>query len=148
MLGEGGLLRANLQGGLRSIERGESRPRDLLTKKRRAQVTKMDTWVGEGGNSFIEVLRCRNSRSNTMFIYPLCAVYVGEVLFFVYFFLDCRCSLRKHPFLLALRRWGRFARRKRPQRRRAKRNGCFRRPALFASCYLWKVRVGNSILYP
>ena len=48
MLGEGGLLRANLQGGLRSIERGESRPRDLLTKKRRAQVTKMDTWVGEG----------------------------------------------------------------------------------------------------
>ena len=40
-------------------------------------------------------------------------------------------SLRKHPFLLALRRWGRFARRKRqtkrPHRRRAKRNGCFRR---------------------
>ena len=34
-------------------------------------------------------------------------------------------SLRKHPFLLALRRWGRFA--KRPQRRRARRNGCFRR---------------------
>ena len=31
-------------------------------------------------------------------------------------------SLRKHPFLLALRRWGRFAR-----RRRARRNGCFRR---------------------
>ena len=38
-------------------------------------------------------------------------------------------SLRKHPFLLALRRWGRFA--KRPQRRRARRNGCFRR--LFSS---------------
>ena len=36
-------------------------------------------------------------------------------------------SLRKHPFLLALRRWGRFARRKRPQRRRARRNGCCRR---------------------
>ena len=36
-----------------------------------------------------------------------------------------RYSLRKHPFLLALRRWGRFA--KRPQRRRARRNGCFRR---------------------
>ena len=34
-------------------------------------------------------------------------------------------SLRKHPFLLALRRWGRFA--KRPQRRRGRRNGCFRR---------------------
>ena len=34
-------------------------------------------------------------------------------------------SLRKHPFLLALRRWGRFA--KRPKRRRARRNGCFRR---------------------
>ena len=33
-------------------------------------------------------------------------------------------SLRKHPFLLALCRWGRFA--KRPQRRRARRNGCFR----------------------
>ena len=32
-------------------------------------------------------------------------------------------SLRQQPFLLALRRWGRFA--KRPQRRRARRNGCF-----------------------
>ena len=41
---------------------------------------------GGGGNSSIEVLRCRNSRSNTMFIYPLRAVYIGEVLFFVYFF--------------------------------------------------------------
>ena len=30
-------------------------------------------------------------------------------------------SLRKHPFLLALRRWGRS------QPRRARRNGCFRR---------------------
>ena len=30
ILGEGGLLRGNLQGGLRSIERVESRPRDLL----------------------------------------------------------------------------------------------------------------------
>ena len=43
----------------------------------------------------------------------------------------CSASLRKHPFLLALRRWGRFARRfllaKRPQRRRVKKNGCFRR---------------------
>ena len=36
-------------------------------------------------------------------------------------------SLRKHPFLLALRRWGRFARRKRPQLQRARRNGCCRR---------------------
>ena len=41
-------------------------------------------------------------------------------------------SLREHPFLLALRRWGRFRRfarrnEKRPQRRRARRNGCFRR---------------------
>ena len=34
-------------------------------------------------------------------------------------------SLRKNPFLLALRRWGRFA--KRPRWRRARRNGCFRR---------------------
>ena len=36
----------------------------------------------------------------------------------------CNCnfnSLRKHPFLLALRRWRRFA------RGRARRNGCFRR---------------------
>ena len=38
-------------------------------------------------------------------------------------------SRRKHPFLLALRRWGRFA--KHPQRRRAGRNGCFRRLASF-----------------
>ena len=39
------------------------------------------------------------------------------------------CSLlRKHPFLLALRRWGRFARfAKRPQRQRARRNEGFRR---------------------
>ena len=39
-------------------------------------------------------------------------------------------SLRKHPFLLALRRCGRFARRnllaKRPRQRRVRRNGCFR----------------------
>ena len=41
---------------------------------------------GGGVNSSIEVLRCRNSRLNTMFIYPLCAVYIGEGLFFVYFF--------------------------------------------------------------
>ena len=33
-----------------------------------------------------------------------------------------KLSLRKHPFLLALRRWE-------PQRRRARRNGCFRRLA-------------------
>ena len=36
----------------------------------------------------------------------------------------CHNLRSKHPFLLALRRWGRFAR---PQRRRARRNGCFRR---------------------
>ena len=40
-------------------------------------------------------------------------------------------SLRKHPFLLALHLRGRFARRfllsKRPKRRGARRNGCFRR---------------------
>ena len=35
-------------------------------------------------------------------------------------------NLPKRPFLLATRRWGRFAR-KSPQRRRARRNGCFRR---------------------
>ena len=43
---------------------------------------------------------------------------------------DCKTdlsnySLRKHPILLAVRCWGRFA--KRPQRGRARRNGCFRR---------------------
>ena len=38
---------------------------------------------------------------------------------------QAQSSLRKHPFLLALRRWERFA--KRPRRRRARRNGCFRR---------------------
>ena len=38
-------------------------------------------------------------------------------------------SRRKHPLLLALRRWGRFA--KHPQRRRAGRNGCFLRLASF-----------------
>ena len=42
-------------------------------------------------------------------------------------------SLRKHPFLIALRRWQRFARGNVPPRetspaaRRARRNGCFRR---------------------
>ena len=30
IIGEGGLLRGNLQGDFRSIERDESRPRDLL----------------------------------------------------------------------------------------------------------------------
>ena len=41
-------------------------------------------------------------------------------------------SLRKHPFLLALRLWGRFARRnaKRSRWRRARRNGCFCRLVL------------------
>ena len=37
-------------------------------------------------------------------------------------------SLRKDPFLHALRRWGRFARNvSAAKRRRARRNGCFRR---------------------
>ena len=45
----------------------------------------------------------------------VCKSYVGKYT----------VSLRKHPFLLALRRRGRFA--KRPHRRRARRNGCFRR---------------------
>ena len=37
-------------------------------------------------------------------------------------------SLRKHPFLLALRCWGRFAlRRATSDEQRARRNGCFRR---------------------
>ena len=39
-------------------------------------------------------------------------------------FFDETTSLRKHSFLLALRRWGRFAC---PQLRKARRNGCFRR---------------------
>ena len=45
-------------------------------------------------------------------------------------FLKNLSSPRKQPFLLALSRWGRFARLflvRRPQRRRARRNGCFRR---------------------
>ena len=67
-------------------------------------------------------------------------------------------NLRKHPFLLALRRRGRFARRnvvpilraKRPHRRRARRNGSFRRlgggvsnenllscPSFFYRCFLF-----------
>ena len=52
------------------------------------------------------------------------------------------CSLRKHPFLLALRRRGRFARRnlraKHPHRRRARRNGCFCRlaPLLISDRFL------------
>ena len=127
------------------------------TEKGRAQVRKMDTGVGGGrkreetdvfartGNSSIEVLRCRNSRSNAVYLSFMYCVYRRGSFLCIFFFLLV-CSLRKHPFLLALRRWGRFARRKRPQRRRAKRNGCFRRPALFASCYLWRVRVGDSIL--
>ena len=49
-------------------------------------------------------------------------------------------SQRKHPFLLALRRLGRFARRKRPRRRRATRNGCFRR--LQDNC------LEKDVLYP
>ena len=42
-------------------------------------------------------------------------------------------SLRKHPFLHALRR-----RAKRPQRRRARRNGCFRRLRKFRFGGKWK----------
>ena len=56
-------------------------------------------------------------------IYGLAPTYLSDLI----------SSLRKHPFLLALRRWGRFVsfrfRAKRPQRRRARRNGCFRRLA-------------------
>ena len=43
-------------------------------------------------------------------------------------------SLLKHPFLHALRRWGRFVRAKHPKRRRARRNGCFRRLARNGCC--------------
>ena len=53
-----------------------------------------------------------------------------SLVFFPYVNFD---SLRKHPFLFALRRCGHFAR-KRPQRRRARRNGCFRRLKLWRSC--------------
>ena len=58
-----------------------------------------------------------------------------------------RVSLRKHPFLLALRRWGRFA--KCPQRRRARRNGCFRRlcKGLFAWGILKTCRVLANFSY-
>ena len=93
----------------------------------------MDTGVGGRGNSSIEVLRCRNSRSNTMFIYPLCAVYVGEVLFVVYFFSCLFVAFENIRFssLFAAGDVSRgrtsFLRAKRPQRRRVRRNGCFRR---------------------
>ena len=52
-------------------------------------------------------------------------------------------SLRKHPFLLALRRWGRFARRRGEERRgeEPRRNGCFRRLELRA------LELGNSRLH-
>ena len=53
-----------------------------------------------------------------------------SLVFFPYVNFD---SLRKHPFLVPLRRCGRFAR-KRPQRRRARRNGCLRRLKLWRSC--------------
>ena len=55
-------------------------------------------------------------------------------------FANIDISLRKHPFLLDLGRWGRLARRnitllraKRPQLRRARRNGCFRRLCRYSS---------------
>ena len=66
-------------------------------------------------------------------------------------FLHNTCiSLRKHPFLLALRRRARFA--KRPHRRRARRNGCFRR--LIHVCEIrhvavvqWRHKMHNSYMY-
>ena len=58
--------------------------------------------------------------------------------------LTCSASLRKHPFFLVLRRRGRFAKRtKRPQRRRARRNRCFRRLLLrqtFCLTHCWRRR--------
>ena len=58
----------------------------------------------------------------------------------------CIISLRKHPFLLALRRWERFA--KRPQRRRARRNGCFRRLRLHQILYQLKKILGGAETSP
>ena len=84
----------------------------------------------------------------------LCKLSFTLLYFFFYFrsrrangsaiiiiIIDPSCSLRKHPFLLALRR---FFRAKRPQRRRARRNECFRRLSfllsrclcLFISCLI------------
>ena len=81
-----------------------------------------------------------------MFIYPLCAVYIGEGLFFVYFFscLFVACENIRFSSLFAagdVSRGGNV-----PSGEKARRNGYFRGLALFASCYLWRVRVGNSIL--
>ena len=108
----------------------------------------MDTRVGGGGgNSSIEVLRCRNSRSNTIFIYPLCAVYVGEVLFFVYFFLAClspaktSVSPRSSPL-------GTFRTEETSPAEKSEEKRMFSQASFVCSCYLWRVRVGNSVLYP
>ena len=66
----------------------------------------------------------------------------------------CSASLRKHPFLFVLRRRGRFAKRaKRPQRRRARRNGYFRRLLLrqtFCLTRCWRRRklMGHATLSP
>ena len=62
---------------------------------------------GGGGVILPSKYRVAEILAQMLFTYPLCTVYVGQVLFFVYFF-SC----------------------------------------LFAFCYLWRVRVGNSILYP
>ena len=57
-------------------------------------------------------------------------------------------SLRKHPFLPALRRWGRFLLSKRSQRRRVRRNGCFRRLSEFGPWTILSIwwRHQNAVL--
>ena len=108
----------------------------------------MDTGVGRGGVTLPSKYCVAEILAQMLFTYPLCAVYVGQVLFFVYFFscLFVACENIRFSSLFAAGDVSRGG--KRPQRRRAKRNGCFRRPALFNSCYLWRVRVGNSIPSP
>ena len=68
----------------------------------------MDTGgAGGGGVILPSKYRVAEILAQMLFTYPLCTVYGGQVLFFVYFF-SC----------------------------------------LFVFCYLWRVRVGNSVLYP
>ena len=47
---------------------------------------KMDTGVGGGGVTLPSKYCVAKILAQMLFTYPLCAVYVGEVLLFVYFF--------------------------------------------------------------
>ena len=79
-----------------------------------------------------------DSKVNALILQLVTTISLPDtVSWFLSNFLFVGCSLRKHPFLLALRHRGRFVsfrfRAKRPHRRRARRNGCFRRLRRMAS---------------